>query len=140
MEDTSIQMIQDVPILLLPYNAISRSLGMGSPKIDNTVSIGSILNMVGLGITIIGLIVGITMSWSQMDSQMASEKTFREEAVKQITQTINSAAQSRDKLEARIRILEEMTARSDERFSMLLSMMSEMKIDISKIAERIPDK
>lgn len=113
---------------------------MGSPKIDNTVSIGSILNMVGLGITIIGLIVGITMSWSQMDSQMASEKTFREEAVKQITQTINSAAQSRDKLEARIRILEEMTARSDERFSMLLSMMSEMKIDISKIAERIPDK
>lgn len=91
-----------------------------------------ITNLLPLG----GAIVAIALGWGEMKSQMVAEQKFREDAFLKMNQELSRSAALYDKLEGRIRELEAQGARVDERFTLLLTLMSEMKAQVSALNEK----
>ena len=76
-------------------------------------------------------IIAIALGWGEMRSQMAAEQKFREEAIHQLTTELSRIVGGFDKLELRARMLEEQSARGDERFNMILAVMTELELQVA---------
>ena len=81
-------------------------------------------------------IVAIALGWGEMKSLMVAEQKFREDAFLKMNQELSRSAVLYDKLEGRIRELEAHGARIDERFTLLLTLMSELKVQVSALSEK----
>ncbi len=81
-------------------------------------------------------VVAIALAWGELRTQMRLEQKFREEAISQVSQELNRIGASYDKLETRARELEEQGARIDERFSMILSLMTELKAQVTALTQK----
>lgn len=84
----------------------------------------------------VAAIVALALAWGELRTQMRSEQKFREDAILQVSQELNRIGASYDKLETRARELEEQGARIDERFSMILSLMTELKAQVSELTRK----
>lgn len=78
-------------------------------------------------------VVAIALGWGEMRNQMKSEQQFREDSVRQLSVELSRIGVSYDKLEDRARVLEEQSARIDERFSMILALMNEVKVQVATL-------
>ena len=85
---------------------------------------------------LVAAVVAMALAWGEMRSQMRSEQKFREDAITQVSQELNRIGASYDKLETRARELEEQGARIDERFSMILSLMTELKAQVTELTQK----
>lgn len=104
---------------------------------DSSTPVGQHLTTKITGLLpIAGAIVAIALGWGELKSQMAAEQKFREDAILKISQELTRSALLYDKLEGRIRELESQGARIDERFTLLLTLMSELKVQVSALNEK----
>lgn len=87
-------------------------------------------------ITILTLIVGMALAWGQMTAQISSERELREADQVQVTRSLASTAETNDKVEQRLRNIEQQQARVDERFSMIISLMTDLKAQVAQLAEK----
>ena len=81
-------------------------------------------------------IVAIALGWGEMKSQMVAEQKFRDDAFLKMNQELARSAALYDKLEGRIRELEAQGARVDERFTLLLTLMQELKVQVGALNEK----
>ena len=98
------------------------------PASENFLT-NKITSMLPLGAAVIAIALG----WGEMRSQMAAEQKFREEAIHQLTLELSRIVGGFEKLEVRARVLEEQSARGDERFSMILTVMTELKLQVASM-------
>ena len=99
---------------------------------QGTLSVNKLMSLWPLGASAIA----IALAWGEMKSQMTSEETFRKEAIAQLLTEMTRISDAYDKLEHRTRMVEEQGARTDERFTMILTLMSELKAQVSALTER----
>lgn len=85
-------------------------------------------------------VVMVALGWQQMRSQILSEETFRKQAIAQVLTEVTRIADAYDKLEHRTRLVEEQGARTDERFTMILTLMTELKTQVSTLTEDMKQK
>ena len=85
-------------------------------------------------------IVAIALGWGEMKSQMVAEQKFRDDAFLKMNQELARSAALYDKLEGRIRELEAQGARVDERFTLLLTLMQELKVQVGTLNEKSLDR
>jgi outer membrane murein-binding lipoprotein Lpp len=87
-------------------------------------------------ITIVTLVVGIALSWGQMSAQISSERDLREADQEQVSESLAAAVDTNDKVEQRLRNIEQQQARVDERFTMIISLMTDLKAQVAQLAEK----
>lgn len=85
---------------------------------------------------VVAAIVALALAWGELRTQMRSEQKFREDAISQVSQELTRIGTSYEQLETRARALEEQGARIDERFSMILSLMTELKAQVSELSRK----
>lgn len=85
---------------------------------------------------VVAAIVALALAWGELRTQMRSEQKFREDAISQVSQELTRIGTSYEQLETRARALEEQGARIDERFSMILSLMTELKAQVSELSKK----
>lgn len=78
-------------------------------------------------------IVAIALGWGEMRSQMEAEQQFRKDAITAVSLELSRIGASFEALEERSRALEDKSARIEERFIMLVSLMTEMKASIVEL-------
>lgn len=99
------------------------------PTFTTSISFGNI-------ITIVSFIVAGGIAWGQLTSEIASERDMRSVSQDQLVQQVKTSGDEKDKIEARVRDLEQQQARIDERFTMLISLMTDLKTEVSQLTKR----
>jgi hypothetical protein len=116
------------PLQILAENPVMTT----DPSPLGPVIPSKLLSLLPLG----AAVVAIALAWGELRTQMRLEQKFREEAISQVSQELNRIGASYDKLETRARELEEQGARIDERFSMILSLMTELKTQVTALTQK----
>jgi hypothetical protein len=116
------------PLQILAENPVMTT----DPSPLGPVIPSKLLSLLPLG----AAVVAIALAWGELRTQMRLEQKFREEAISQVSQELNRIGASYDKLETRARELEEQGARIDERFSMILSLMTELKAQVTALTQK----
>lgn len=98
------------------------------PTLPPIISAGNLL-------TIATVIVTAGIGWGQLTSKISSEEAMRATLVEQVNIKLDADNASRNAIEQRVRVLEEKAARIDERFTMLISLMTDLKHDVSMLAQ-----
>lgn len=84
----------------------------------------------------LGLLVTITLAYGDMRHMVLSEQRVREETSKLLLEKLQLIEVSRDQMELRIRNQEMNSVRSDEKFNLLLTLMSELKSQVGLLAQQ----
>lgn len=103
------------------------------PVFTPNLSFGNVL-------TIVTLIVGGAIAWGQMSAQLSAERDLRLASQVQFEQSLDVTSDNNAKVEQRLRDLEQQQARVDERFTMILTLMTDLKAQVTKLAEKQPSK
>lgn len=98
------------------------------PAFTTSISFGNIL-------TIASFVVMGAVAWGQLTSQIASERDMRVVYQDQVAELIQNTVSEKDKIEARVRDIEQQQARTDERFTMIISLMTELKTEVAQLSE-----
>lgn len=99
------------------------------PVLTPNLSFGNVL-------TIVTLVVGGAIAWGQLTAQLSAEKDLRLASQIQFEQSLDLASDNNSKVEQRLRDLEQQQARVDERFTMILTLMTDLKAQVTKLAEK----
>ena len=86
-------------------------------------------------IALIVPLVSIAIAWGQMSMRVDSMVKSQTEFVQRMDTDIRSAAQFRAALEQRLRVVEQQNIRNDERFSLILSTMTELKAQVTALTK-----
>lgn len=93
-----------------------------------TLSFGTIVQ-------IVIVIVGCAVAWGLLQAKVEHSKETFDYRVFQITSELKNYILEADALAARIRILENQSARSDERFTLILTMITEIKDQVGELSK-----
>lgn len=98
------------------------------PAFTPSISFGNI-------VTLVTIVVTAGIAWGQIKAEIASEKSLRSISETHVAQAVASTVDSNTKMEQRVRDLEQQQARIDERFTMVITLLTELKSEISRINE-----
>lgn len=99
------------------------------PSFTSSISFGNLL-------TILTFVVASAVAWGQLTSEISGERNLRTSNQEQIMNMLIDYNKTNDEVEQRVRDLEQQQARSDERFTMLISLMTELKTEVSQLAKQ----
>lgn len=92
---------------------------MTPPRIENKITLGNILSIIGTGMTAAGMIVTLSIWGGRQDQRMIQSERRIE-----LNATAIAAA------EVRLRSIEQSTARQDERLALILDTVREIKASL----------
>jgi hypothetical protein len=84
----------------------------------------------------LAILVTITLAYGDMRHMVLGEQRIREETSKLLLEKLQIMEANRDQLELRVRNQELNSARSDEKFNLLLTLMSELKSQVGLLAQQ----
>ena len=102
---------------------------MNSPKIENRMSLGNLLNL-------LALVVAVAVGWGVMRERGESTRESMTEIRETLRQEVNTRREGQGALEARIRALESSQARADERFNSVLQVLGRIEARLERIESR----
>ena len=102
---------------------------MTTPKLENKMSIGNILNL-------LALVVAVAVGWGVMSERGESTRENMTELRDTLRQEVTSRREGQGALEARIRALESSQARADERFNSVLQVLGRIEARLERIEGR----
>lgn len=105
------------------------SFGMTKPSFSSSISVGNVL-------TIVALVAGVAIAWGRIESKISSESEMRSQQFSTVSAAVESSQHFRGRMDERLRYLEEQVARTDERFTLILTLMSEMKEEIAHLSKK----
>lgn len=89
--------------------------------------------------TVISLLfplLALAVTWGQFTSRFDAFEAARDESNKRILTEMNGALASRQQMEQRLRYVEEQVARTDERYTIILEKIMELKENVEDIANK----
>ena len=101
---------------------------MPKPEFNMNISMGNV-------ISILTVLASVVYTWGQITANQEKETAMRTMALAQIETQLDEHQAATRSLELRIRQNEEFRARSDVRFTQLLSIMSEIKAELKVLSE-----
>ena len=102
---------------------------MTTPKIENRMSIGNLLNLAAL-------IVAVAVGWGVMSERGEQTRENMNEVRETLRQEVTTRRDGQSALEARIRALESSQARADERFNSVLQVLGRIEARLERIEGR----
>lgn len=102
---------------------------MNSPKIENRMSLGNLLNL-------LALVVAVAVGWGVMRERGESTRESMTEIRETLRQEVSTRREGQGALEARIRALESSQARADERFNSVLQVLGRIEARLERIESR----
>jgi len=102
---------------------------MTTPKLENKMSIGNILNL-------LALVVAVAVGWGVMRERGESTRENMTELRDTLRQEVTTRREGQGALEARIRALESSQARADERFNSVLQVLGRIEARLERIEQR----
>ena len=102
---------------------------MTTPKLENKMSIGNILNL-------LALVVAVAVGWGIMRERGETTRENMTELRDTLRQEVSTRREGQGALEARIRALESSQARADERFNSVLQVLGRIEARLERIEGR----
>jgi len=102
---------------------------MTTPKLENKMSIGNILNL-------LALVVAVAVGWGVMRERGETTRENMTELRDTLRQEVSTRREGQGALEARIRALESSQARADERFNSVLQVLGRIEARLERIEQR----
>lgn len=98
------------------------------PELTPSLSFGNI-------VTLLTLVVGLGVGWGKLQGQVTRLQDQNVLTAKEVQEVSREFRKTQNTLEERIRRQEELNARMDERFTLILSMISEVKSQVTSLTE-----
>lgn len=102
---------------------------MPMPRIDQTISLGNILN---LG----ALVVAVAVAWGVMTERGESTRKSIDTLDQSLMREADARRRAEAAIEARVRTLEAAQARADERFNSVLQVLGRIEARLERIENR----
>lgn len=99
------------------------------PAFTPSISFGNLL-------TLATIIVAVGVAWGQVTSSIESERSLRSQNQEQVIEAVSGISRDNEKMEQRVRALEQQQARIDERFTMMISLLTDLKTEVSRLAQQ----
>lgn len=100
---------------------------------DQNKKDGFAFNALGGLLPIGAAVVAIALGWGEMRNQMDAEQQFRKDAIAQMSAELSRIGSSYENLDERSRFLEDKSARIEERFIMLVQLMTDLKVKLDTL-------
>lgn len=101
---------------------------VGKPQFTPTFSFG---NVAQIGITVAAMAV----AWGNFQTKVSNNAEQVHTVIQAIEDASDEAQRDKEALGARIRYLEAQSARTDERYNLILQMISEMKTQVNELTK-----
>ena len=101
---------------------------MKKPELTPSLSFGNI-------VTLVTLVIGLGVGWGKLQSQVERLQDQNVQTAEKVAEIAAEFKETQGAMEERIRRQEELNARMDERFTLILSMISEVKSQVTSLTE-----
>ena len=102
---------------------------MTTPKLENKMSIGNILNL-------LALVVAVAVGWGVMRERGESTREHMTELRETLRQEVSTRREGQGALESRMRVVESNLARAEERNNAVLQVLGRIEARLERIEGR----
>ena len=99
------------------------------PAFTPSISFGNLL-------TLATIVVAVGIAWGQVTSSIESERSLRSQNQEQVIEAVSGISRDNEKMEQRVRNLEQQQARIDERFTMMITLLTDLKTEVSRLTQQ----